>query len=502
MPESKKPGKLFKDPLATFCRRLAMQRGEENHRPSSPARPESTPAGPTPASIAKRLFYSAALLSVAILLGAGTVLSTVYRRAAEASFDERLGAYLHALVADIATPGEESRAAPGQLGEPQFELPLSGWYWQIARLDSGKKEIKSSRSLFTTRLPRLSDSGVPAGAGGARRGYAKGPDERSLRIVERTIDVGDQGIYLVQVAATTEELEKQISGFELDLVLTFAALALALVASSALQLRYGLRPLRELQEGVAAIRRGEAEHILGIFPHDISPLAVELNLLIAANREVVERARTQVGNLAHALKTPLSVILNEASGDPGPLAAKVKEQAAIMRDQVAYYLNRARAAVRARTPGGATAVAPSIAALIRTFEKIYAEREIGFTFLAPGTIRFKGEPQDFEEMAGNLIDNAGKWARHAVAVTVEVESGSRPLGQRFFHLYIDDDGPGLAPELRQAALSRGKRLDETKPGSGLGLSIVADLASLYGGHLALVDSPKGGLRAQLTLPSA
>jgi signal transduction histidine kinase len=479
-----------------------MRNDEELERPSGLAWPESVRARPRPHSIAKRLFFSAALLSFAILLVAGLVLSTIYRRTAEANFDERLGVYLHELVADLATSGEDSHVAPGQLGEPQFELPLSGWYWQLTRLDVPKPEIRSSRSLFAAKLPRLSDSGVAAGAGGARRGYAKGPDDRVLRMAERIIDTGDQGIYLVQVAATTEEIEAQISRFEVDLVITFAVLALALVVSAAAQLRYGLKPLWQLQEGVAAIRRGEAEKIEGDFPQDLAPLASELNLLIDANRDVVERARTQVGNLAHALKTPLSVIVNEAAVDPGPLAAKVEEQAAIMRDQVSYYLNRARAAVRARTLGGASEVTPAIEALVRTFEKIYAERAIGFTVSVPGTIRFQGERQDFEEMVGNLVDNAGKWARHAVAISIAPEPCRNLSERRFFRVTIDDDGPGLAAGLRQAALPRGKRLDETKPGSGLGLSIVADLASLYGGDLSLEDSPKGGLRADLRLPSA
>ncbi len=479
-----------------------MRNDEELERRFGRARPGSVPARPRPHSIATRLFLSAAVLSFAILFAAGLVLSTIYRRTAEANFDERLGVYLQALVADIATPGEESRTGPGELGEPQFELALSGWYWQITRLDVPKPEIRSSRSLFAAKLPRLTGPGVVAGPGGVRRGYAIGPDDRVLRLRERTIDTGDQGTYLVQVAATTEEIEAQISRFEFDLVITFAILALALVASAAAQLRYGLKPLWQLQEAVAAIRRGEAEKIGGDFPRDLAPLAGELNLLIDANRELVERARTQVGNLAHALKTPLSVIVNEAAVDPGPLAAKVEEQAALMRDQVSYYLNRARAAVRARTLGGAAEVAPAMEALVRTFEKIYAERAIGFTVSAPGTIRFQGERQDFEEMVGNLIDNACKWARHAVAIGVVPEPWRNLSDRRFFRVTIDDDGPGLAAGLRQAVLSRGKRLDETKPGSGLGLSIVADLASLYGGHLSLEDSPNGGLRAELRLPSA
>src|ERR1700730_18205711 len=398
-----------------------MRNDEELKWPSGSAWPENVRVRPRPRSIAKRLFFSAALLSFVILLVAGLVLSTIYRRTAEANFDERLGVYLHELIADIATPGDDSRAGPGQLGEPQFELALSGWYWQITRLDVPKPEIRSSRSLFAAKLPRLADSGVAAGADGARRGYAKGPDDRVLRMRERIIDTGDQGIYLVQVAATTEQIEAQISRFEFDLVITFAVLALALVVSAAAQLRYGLKPLWQLQEGVAAIRRGEAEKIEGDFPQDLAPLASELNLLIDANRDVVECARTQVGNLAHALKTPFSVIVNEAAVDQSPLAGKVKEQVAIMRDQVTYYLNRARVAVRARTLGGVTEVAPATEALVRTFEKIYSERAIGFTLAGPGTIRFHGERQDFEEMVGNLVDNAGKWARHVVTITIRPE---------------------------------------------------------------------------------
>ncbi len=452
--------------------------------------------------MAKRLFLSATVLSSAILVVSGVVLSAIYRRTGEANFDDHLGVYLRALIADISTPGIDSLSEPGQLGEPHFEIPLSGWYWQISRLDTPKPEIRNSRSLFAAKLPRLSNSGIAPGMGGARKGYAPGPDNRTLRIVERVIDSGDQGIYLVQVAAATEELEAEISSFQRRLSLTFASLALALIVSSAIQLRYGLKPLRQLQDAISSVRRGEAERLDGEFPHDIQPLASELNLLIAANRAVVEQARTQVGNLAHALKTPLSVIVNEASADDGLLAAKVGEQAAIMKDQLSFHLNRARAAVRARTFGSTTDVATAVEALVRTFEKIYADRAIVFSAALPEALRFQGERQDFDEMVGNLIDNAGKWARQSVAITVVPEPRRSNSERRFVLVTIDDDGPGLSPELRQAALSRGMRLDETKPGSGLGLSIVADLALLYGGRLSLNDSPNGGLRALLSLPLA
>jgi signal transduction histidine kinase len=459
-------------------------------------------ANPRTWSIAARLFFSAAVLSTAILFVAGFGLSALYRKAAESRFDESLGVYLRALVADIASPSEENRSEPFDVGEPRFEIALSGWYWQITRLDSKPPDIKSSRSLFAARLPRLADAGVAAGVGGARKGYVTGPDDRRLRMVERVIDAGDQGLYLVQVAATTAPMESEIGGFEIALVITFTLLAAALVGSTAVQLGYGLEPLRRLQEAVAAIRRGQGEKIAGDFPPDIAPLASELNLLLAANREVVERARTQVGNLAHALKTPLSVIINEAAADKGAVSAKVREQAAIMRDQVTYYLDRARAAVRVGALGNMADVALITAALVRTFEKIHRDRSITFSVAVKDRARFKGERQDLEEMIGNLVDNAGKWARHAVAIEIARVAAGDPETQALFRVTIDDDGVGLAPELRDAAMRRGRRLDETRPGSGLGLSIVVDLAALYGGALKLDASPMGGLRAELELPAA
>lgn len=459
-------------------------------------------AGARPRSLAQRLFLSAALWSLAILLIAGLVLSALYRRTAEQSFDERLGVYLRAIVADIATPGDDTRTEPGQLGDPQFELSLSGWYWQITPLDQQRPQIKASRSLFASRLPKLEDYGVAAQLGGQRRGYAPGPDGRALRIVERVIDAEDEGHFLVQVAATTDQLESEIYRFELALAGTFVILALALVGSTLLQVRWGLRPLRRLQNEVAAIRRGEGDRIDGSFPPDLSPLAAELNLLIASNREIVERARTQVGNLAHALKTPLSVIANEVDADRTPLAAKVTEQAQVMREQVNYYLDKARAAARSNVIGSAIEVEPVVAALIRTFEKIYRDRDIEFSAAVDAPVRFRGERQDLEEMLGNLLDNAGKWARGHVTLVLTRDADPAGLGQDYLEIVIEDDGPGLPASQREQAVKRGRRLDETKPGSGLGLSIVSDLAAVYAGALTLEDSPSGGLKARLRLPAA
>jgi signal transduction histidine kinase len=451
-------------------------------------------------SIATRLFLTAAALSSAVLLVASFFFTAYFRSEAEEVFERRLDVYLRAIVADVSESGQEGRTGPGQLGDPQFELPGSGWYWQITRLDDQAHEIKASRSLFAGRLPKLSDLGVAAETGGFRRGFARGPDGRYLRIVERVIDVGDTGIYLVQVAASLEEMEEQIARFRLELTIAFAALAIALAIGAAIQVRFGLRPLRLLQRELTSIRRGERDRIAGQYPTEVAPLAEELNLLISANRDILERARTQVGNLAHALKTPLSVIVNEADAAPSPLAEKVSDQARIMRDQISFYLDRARAAARAGALGAATQVGPCVEALLRTFTKIYGERGVSFSGDAARDVRFLGEKQDLEEMIGNLLDNAGKWARSNVTVAVETEPATDATGRAWLRVTIDDDGPGLAPDLRAQAAERGKRLDETKPGSGLGLSIVTDLAAAYGGSLRLDDSPDGGLRAELRLP--
>ena len=459
-------------------------------------------------SIALRLFLSSVFWSSLILLVAGLILSAINRKSAEADFDERLSVYLKALAADVAGPGEESRINPGQLGEPMFDFPLSGWYWQITRLDvQNDDDVKASRSLFAERLSPLAEPGNAADTGGPRKGYITGPDDRRLRVVERTIDNGINGRFLIQVAASPEEVEIDIDTFNVALFLTFSLLALALVASTALQVRFGLRPLRRLGAGLTAIRRGEGERIEGRFPPEIAPVANELNLLMASNREIVERARTHVGNLAHALKTPLSVILNEAPtlGEPPDaeaLAAKVRDQAGIMRDQVTYYLDRARAAARSSVIGTAADVTPVIEGLVRTFGKIYRDRRVTFEASVPDGLRFRGEKQDLEDLVGNLVDNAGKWAASHVWVTVVALTEPGDQAPSAIEITVDDDGPGLSEEARGLVTTRGRRLDESKPGSGLGLSIVTDLAGVYAGSFRLACSPQGGLRAVLKLPGS
>ena len=454
-------------------------------------------------SLALRLFLSATAWTVIILLVTGVVLSSLYRQAVERAFDRRLGVYLRTLVADIASPEEAGEKFPQSLGEPLFELPLSGWYWQVTRVDPGKTEVRSSRSLWDGGLRHLRDQGIPGSADGSRAGYVGGPEDQRLRLVERNVDLGDEGHYLVAIAGDAAEISDETRSFDRALVITFSILAAVLLLTTTFQVRFGLAPLKRITDGLAAIRSGSAERLTGKFPEEIAPLARETNALIETNREIVERARTHVGNLAHALKTPLSVMVNEATAHgTEPFGQKILEQADIMRDQVARHLERARLAAGLTVVGSVTQAAPVVTALARTMEKIHRDKNLTIDIHADETARFHGERPDLEEMVGNLVDNACKWASSRVAIEVVRERPDAASERQVVRVIVDDDGRGLSPSEREQVAKRGRRLDETKPGSGLGLSIVLELAGLYGGGLTLGTAPLGGLRAELVLPAA
>jgi len=450
-------------------------------------------------SLALRLFVTATLWTVVILVGTAILLSSLYQQAVERSFDHRLGVYLRSLVADVASPDVPADKFPQSLGEPLFELPMSGWYWQVTRLD-GNKDVRTSRSLADGQLPQLPKAESKEVENETREGYVEGPEDQTLRLIERVVDLGTDGRYRIAVAGDAAEIDTETDAFYQALAITFGALSIVLILTTVFQVRFGLAPLKRISDGLTAIRSGTAERLEGRFPEEIAPLARETNALIEANRQIVERARTHVGNLAHALKTPLSVMVNEAvSRGDDPFAVKVREQTDIMRDQVARHLERARLATRLTTIATLTDVPPVVTALARTMEKIYRDKNIAIALDAPEHARFLGERQDLEEMAGNLLDNACKWAKARVAVEVVQEKSG--LNAQCLRIIVDDDGRGLSAAEREQVAHRGKRLDETKPGSGLGLSIVVELAGLYGGKLTLGTASIGGLRAELVLPA-
>lgn len=461
-----------------------------------------------PSSLSARLFISATILVVVILFVTGIALSSLYQQAVERSFDRRLNLYLRTLIAEVAPPEDAEDKGQPALGEPLFELPLSGWYWQVVRIDGAKRadpakpDERASRSLWDRKLPKLEEQGIPLSATGVRIGYVAGPEDQQLRVVERLVDFGSDGRFIVTIAGDATEIFEETRTFDFYLSATFVALTFGLLLSTLFQVRFGLAPLKRITTGLLAIRSGTAERLDGDFPVEIAPLARETNALLDANREIVERARTHVGNLAHAVKTPLSVIVNEAAAHGNdPFAAKVLEQASIMRDQVGHHLERARIAARLTTVTTLTDIAPVIDGLHRTMEKIHRDRDIEIEVTIAEPLKFRGEKQDLEEMVGNLVDNACKWAQSQVQVEVRAERAAADDPMPMVRIIVDDDGRGLTAEEQAKVARRGQRLDETKPGSGLGLSIVSDLARLYRGNLTLGAAPIGGLRAELLLPA-
>ena len=450
-------------------------------------------------SLAFRLFAAAAAWTLIVLPATAFLLVSLYRQAVERNFDARLNVYLTSLVASTTQGGAVTPSETTNLGEPVFGIPFSGWYWQIKPLNGATRPEFVSDSLLDQQLKLPSQSGVSPDTSLTRRAYGPGPEQQRLRIVEREIrPAGPQSRpYSYAVAGDATEIDRDLAEFTTMLIAALGVLGLGLVAATYFQVRFGLSPLRAIRQNLAAIRSGEAEQLKGELPYEIRPLQQELNALIESNREIVDRARTHVGNLAHALKTPLSVISNEARMQSDALSTKVIEQAEIMRSQITHHLDRARVAARSSAIGEVTDVGSVLRALKRTLDRIYEERGLTLELDAAPGLKFQGERQDFEEMVGNLLDNACKWARSNVRASAGREGGA---GQ--FTVTVDDDGPGLTEAQRARVVKRGQRLDETKPGSGLGLSIVADLAHLYKGRFELEPSAEGGLRARLELPGA
>jgi signal transduction histidine kinase len=458
-------------------------------------------------SLAFRLFTTAAAWTLLVLPIAGFIIYGLYRDDVQASFDGQLQKLVNAITVDSMGTADTPPAAPTaptNLYEPLFEVTHSGWYWQITPLDDETARRLVSPSLATAALPSPAARRIAPDASGARWMKAKGPRGEPLRLVEVIDTLGhepDTPRYSITVAGPQDWLDHLVANFRYRLTTALALAGIGLVAVTLFQVRFGLLPLRQIERGLAAIRSGAASTLEGELPAEIEPLQSELNELIRSNQDIVDRARTQVGNLAHALKTPLAVITNEARGDKSGFGSKVAEQAQIMSESVQHYLDRARMAARVNV-GRVTPVSPVVEPLVRTLERIHQEKGVEITAECPPDARFQGERQDLEEMLGNLLDNACKWARHTVALSVEVTPQTgRGSPRRRLAITVADDGPGLTEEQRARIGKRGLRLDETKPGSGLGLSIVMDLAQSYRGSCELAEGPDGGLAAHLDLPA-
>jgi signal transduction histidine kinase len=455
-------------------------------------------------SLASRLIATSAIWLLLVLPIAGMLIYRLYRDDVQSAFDGGLEKLVNAIALDSMNAAGTEPVVPNNRYEPLFEETHSGWYWQIKPLDDPAARRFVSASLATAVLDVPFEKKVQPDAGGNRWLNAKGPLGETLRMVEviDTINhVSGAPRYSIVVAGPLDWLDSRLSSFLTRLATALALTGIGLVTATLVQVRFGLLPLRQIERGLAAIRSGEASKLDGQLPVEIEPLQYELNQLILSNQDIVDRARTQVGNLAHALKTPLAVITNEAREDKSQFGTKVAGQAQVMRDQINYYLDRARVAAGVGVIGRATDVAPVADSLVRALERINRDKGIRISSTCSPGLRFKGEKQDLEEMLGNLLDNACKWAKKDVELVVQPATRDGKTDARRLLIRVEDDGPGLTAEQRARIGKRGLRLDETKPGTGLGLSIVTDLVQSYRGTMTLGQAAKGGLSVSLDLPA-
>jgi signal transduction histidine kinase len=438
----------------------------------------------------------------------GITLSFLFRNSTERSMDHRLLADLDTLVAVAEIDCTGSFMMPKPLIAERFTRAFSGSYWQVSAVETDPKvkarPLMRSRSLWDKSLP-ISSNSKP---GQSNRGYTAGPISQNLRYVESVVsiarpDTDDNSMpctasktFRIAVAADMKDADLELNSFNTILFWSIVVLGLSMTAAMAAFVRLGLAPLEQMSRSLVAIRDGRADHLEGSYPKELQVLADELNALVRHNAEVVARARTHVGNLAHFLKTPLSVLANDAKGATGPLAESVNKQVHVMRRQVDHYLARARTVASAAVIGARCEVAPVLNDLVRALTRIYDAQGIEISKACPDGLMFRGDRADLEEMVGNLLDNACKWAEGNVKVIASPGAQSGRL-----RIQVVDDGPGLSDEQKKRVLERGERMDETKPGSGLGLGIVKDIASLYGGSFSLDRAPEGGLSVTLDLPA-
>ncbi|WP_352678668.1 ATP-binding protein [Mesorhizobium sp. M0618] len=452
-----------------------------------------------PRSLTFRVIAFSTVWAIVTLVVIFTLITTLYRQASERGFDSLLSAHLFNLIGSIGISDSGALTGAPDLGDLRFSEPNSGWYWSVEPASEGVHgDLHSSSMLKNIPSPSVAD--VPFNASFQRSYPTEGIDGEQLEVFESEFVLDSKNrAARFRVMGNQSELEQEIATFQRRLLTYLSLFGVGMIAINAIAILLGLQPLRRVRNALAMVREGTAQRLDGQFPAEIEPLANETNALIENNRRIVERSRTQVGNLAHSLKTPLAVLLNEGRALGGAKGQLIAEQAASMQKQVEHYLQRARVAAQRDSVVYRTPVTPLVQRMVRVMQKLNPRTNLSLS-LSATEIVFAGEREDLEELLGNLLENAMKWAKSAVQVSVVPLTGKDdPAG--LFEISIEDDGPGIPEDKAREALKRGRRLDETKPGTGLGLAIVADLVNEYGGVLALERSGMGGLKAVVRLRS-
>ncbi len=450
-------------------------------------------------SLVGRLIRLAAVWFICALVIIGGGLTIFFHEVALHRLQTGIGEMAYNLFADTNIDTDGQLDIPTWI-DPASDRVASPVYWQAGELNAGGLLIeRKSRSLWNGRLPLpvAMTNEVRQHPQGETLFYnARGPHGETLRMaIIYTMISGHAAIFMA--GEDRAPMDRDVANFALITAIALLVLAAGSLVAIFLQVRVGLRPLFELTDEIANTQRGAQQRLTNDYPAEIRPVAKQINAFLDYSQDVVERQRTHVGNLAHALKTPLSVLLTSAGDDPSPLAQAIRKQTELMRGQVDHHLRRARAAARSQTMGERTPVEPVLDELAVMLEQVFQDKGVVIDWRAPDTLAFRGERADLQEIAGNLLENACIWCKRKVRVTAAFDEEAHLLD-----LSIEDDGPGLDEARFDEVLKRGARLDESIPGSGLGLSIVDELVRAYGGALIFDRGPLGGLRVHARLPGA
>ncbi len=439
-------------------------------------------------SLTFRLVTAATVGAVVALFIAGLMLRQMFTSHIERRFDDALKAQMYDLVAAAEWDSESGLKLAWRPTVPRFNEPFSGWYWLIS---DGSRVLTWSDSLVTPQaswpLNTASDSAI-------QWLQLRGPADRDLRAFQRRIRLpGSDQYYYFSVTGPVSDINSDVLRFSQQLGMTLLVFAAGLVIAIVMLVRRTLKPLQLTRREITAIRRGQDSALRGVYPPEITPLTEEINALLAENSTIIERARLQASNLAHALKNPLTVIRNEAQGLPAPSGHVIRQQAELLSQNANRYLHRVRIVGSSRHLGTGVDVAEVLNDLVFSMQLLYRQRQLDIQISCPAALCFRGDRQDLEELMGNVIDNACKWAKTQVIVSARQLAGN-------LQIRIDDDGPGIPEELQSDVFLPGQRLDQSVEGSGLGLHIVRDIVELYQGTVSLGESDSGGARVQLGLP--
>ncbi len=443
-----------------------------------------------PNTLASRLFILSSLAAIIGVLVVALVISADYRRNAEAKLNEVLVANVFNLMGTFEVDQNGVLIGLPDLGDSRYNLFDSGYYWSVQKLSD---EASRTTSISLSDQKIIIPSTVELDQTFQRSFEMEDNTGQMLQGLEAQVFLGEgDELYSFRISANKSSLNQEISDFRSRLALILSIFAFSIVSATYLLVSLGLKPISRAVETLERVRTGEASRIDGEYPDEIEPLITQTNALIESNNTIVERARTQVGNLAHSLKTPLAVMQNELpklAKDKQPI---FKEQVDTMRSQVQVYLDRARISARSSTSIANTPLFPVLEKLSNVVSKLNPATDIDSDFDDEGLI-FEGEEHDLQEIFGNLIENAAKYASSAMKISAGLSNGK-------LQIVVEDDGDGMSEKDIEKAEKRGGRVDEGKVGWGLGLSIVRDIVDEYDGSFKLSKSPMGGLKAVVLLP--